>query len=171
MKIIPLTKGKVAIVSDEDYPWISQWKWCAMEAKRKNRPSAFYAYRSGGRIGPRKLNKYRPPVYMHSEIGKRQFPHCSLFDHKDRDGLNNCRDNLRPCTQGQNLCNKTKTIGQSSKFKGVSFFKRTKSWQVRVGREWIGYFKNEKDGAIAYNTTASKRYGEFALLNDVCAWS
>jgi hypothetical protein len=29
MKLIPLTQGKHAKVSDKDYKWLNQWKWCA----------------------------------------------------------------------------------------------------------------------------------------------
>jgi len=40
MKLIPLTKGKFAMVDDEDYDFLMQWKWCA--AKNRN---TFYARR------------------------------------------------------------------------------------------------------------------------------
>lgn len=163
MNIIPLTKGKSTTVSDEDYQWLMQWKWHAIESKRRNAPSCWYAARKAGHSGA--------TIYMHSEIGKRINPLGSRFDHKDHDGLNNTRNNLRPCTQGQNVANRNKTPGKTSTFKGVSFYKRLSLWRSKIvvaNKETsLGYFKHEKEAAMAYNNAASRAFGEFASLNNL----
>ena len=82
-KTIPLTQGKVAIVDDADFDWLNQWKWYAI-----HRRSIWYAEtrdRSTGRC-----------IRMHRLITKVQ-PDLQV-DHRNRDGLDNRRCNLRCCT-------------------------------------------------------------------------
>lgn len=84
MKIIPLSQGRVALVDDVDFEWLSSWKWHASESKRKGVPIGWYARRQEGHAGP--------CFYMHREICVRSgLPPSSMFDHRDRNGLNNQR--------------------------------------------------------------------------------
>jgi hypothetical protein len=89
MKEIPLTQGKVAIVDDEDFASISSFKWCAM----KVRGGKYYAIRSA-RIAGKKCQ-----VLMHRVIGGTAT--TPEVDHENNDGLDNRRQNLRPCTSQQ----------------------------------------------------------------------
>jgi hypothetical protein len=90
-----------------------------------------------------------------------------VVDHKDRDGLNNQRDNLRYATYSQNAGNSQ----SQRKYKGVSFHSHSGLWHVRITHNRVahsvGYFKSEIDAAVAYNSAALSVFGEFALLNDV----
>ena len=85
MKEIPLTQGEVALVDDEDYEWLNQWRWYVLKARH-----TFYAVRfDGGRTQS-----------MHREIMCN--PVGKEVDHSDMDGLNNQRINLRIATRSQN---------------------------------------------------------------------
>lgn len=89
MKKIPLTKGYFALVDDSDYEWLNQWKWQACKSKH-----TVYAIRM---IRRKDLTKQ---VWMHREIMKT--PDDKITDHKDGNGLNNQRHNLKICTYRQN---------------------------------------------------------------------
>lgn len=92
-----------------------------------------------------------------------------LIDHKDGDGLNNTRANLRIATPSNNNQNSKPQKGGSSAYKGVSWFKRYKKWQVIItvnGRnKSLGYFIHEIEAAKAYDEAAIREFGEFARPN------
>lgn len=99
-------------------------------------------------------------------------PQRPLCDHKDRNPLNNQKDNLRICTHSQNGANQEKntTIKSTSSFKGVCRVKGTTSWEARIRDEnhdqiSIGLFITEEAAARAYDFHASRIFGEFACLN------
>jgi hypothetical protein len=153
MTIIPLTKNKIATVDDYDYPELSQNKWSARQSKKDGK---WYAVRrSKGRM-----------IYMHRQIMKT--PPELQVDHKDGNGLNCQRYNMRNCTHIQNSWNKQKTKGASI-FKGVSWAKRNKKWSAYIAPSGksicIGHFNSEEEAAKAYDREAVLRFGEFAYLN------
>jgi len=92
-------------------------------------------------------------------------------DHRDHNGLNNVRENLRIATAAQNGANRVKSPQHSSRFKGVSLHRQTGRWEasLRVNRNkiHIGLFEREEDAARAYNAKAAAVWGEFAHLNAV----
>ncbi len=161
MKIIPLTRGKIAIVNNSDFKWLSKRKWHAVRPTPTG-IERWYAVRVVGPKG-RKL-------YMHKAIVARMgLPPQRLCDHKDGDGLNNRRTNLRPCSAAQNVQNKRKQRGASSQFKGVNWDRKNKKWLVRLNHNrkccFSGRFRNEKSAAKAYDAAAKKFFGQFAKLN------
>ncbi len=155
MKVIELTQGKVALVDDEDFEQLNRYKWCA----NKNFNN-FYALRTVVLKGGR-----HKTIKMHREILGLADPKI-LIDHRDGNGLNNQRENLRICTNQQNRRNSRKRKRTSSQYKGVSFFKRKKKWHARIGINGklvpLGYFVNEEDAANAYAQAAKKYFGVFA---------
>ena len=92
-------------------------------------------------------------------------------DHKDRNGLNNQRNNIRPCTHGQNQCNSDIRVDNTSGHRGLTWIERYGWWQVYIGvggkYKYLGVYKDKKDAALAYNKAALEYHGEFAALNDV----
>jgi len=93
-------------------------------------------------------------------------------DHRDRNGLNNMRNNLRAVTRQQNMANKIKQKGQyTSKYKGVYYDRRRGRWVARLvvnnKKIYIGSFKSERLAGEAYNKKAKENYGEFVMLNNL----
>lgn len=155
MKEIPLTQGKVALVDDKDFEKLNKHKWCL--TKQGN---VFYAKR----CTTRPVNK---TIYMHREI--MGFPLGLGIDHKDTDGLNNQKSNLRICAHSGNGCNRPKTKTNTSGYKGVYYFKRDNNFQAKIMLNkksvHIGYFNNAREAAVAYDAVAAILHGEFARLN------
>lgn len=149
---IPLTQGKFAIVDEADYDELSAHRWHLHQCG-----SGLYAARcAGGRL-----------ILMHRQI--LNAPAGMLCDHKNHDGLDNRRSNLRLCTPAQNQHNSRPQINCRSAYKGVSWNRQAKKWQARIGRNgqtiFIGYYDYEQDAAIAYDDMAAELFGEFACLN------
>lgn len=169
MREIPLTRGKVAIVSDEDYEWAMQWRWQASKYPHKS-GVLWYATRNP-RYGPRSENKRRF-ILMHREIALRAgLPLSRWYDHRDGDGLNNERHNLRPATVPQNMANARKMVGKSSQFKWVYWNKRERKWIVKLSANgldiYIGAFRDELEAGRIANEAAIAIHGDFARLNPV----
>jgi len=153
-KEIQLTQGKVAIVDDDIYEYLSQWKWGAQRIKNK-----WYAIRSEGPYWNRKR------VYMHRVITNA--PAGMDVDHRDNDGLNNTDENLRVCTRGENLQNRSTT--SMSGFHGVWWSERYQNYQVTIKvngkQKHIGCFKSSDSAARAYDAAAKMYQLEYLKLN------
>jgi len=144
---IPLSRGMVALVDDEDYARVmAAGPWCA--APQQDR---WYA-------------KSRH-VYMHSIVLETR----QVIDHKDRDGLNNQRANLRPTDQSHNSANSKLRKDNATGFKGVGFEPRTGRYRSRIRvqrvQRSLGNFLTPEEAARAYDTAAVAAWGEFARIN------
>lgn len=148
MKEIPLTQGFVAQVSDEDYVYLSMFRWTIARRRTKN-----YAM---GRIDGK-------PQLMHRVImGNPELP----VDHRDGDGLNNQRSNLRLATTSQNAAYSKKRPSQC-KYKGA--YAHQGKWiaaiTVNYHQKHLGVFNSPEEAARAYDEAALKYFKEFAVLN------
>jgi hypothetical protein len=89
-------------------------------------------------------------------------------DHRDNNGMNNQRSNLRIATAGQNQHN-CGSRGGKSRFKGVSWSKAAGKWVAQIckdrQRRHIGLFETEEAAAAAYDKSAIELHGAFAYLN------
>lgn len=158
-RLIPLTQGKFAIVDAIDYDWLMQWKWYAVKGKNTR---GYYWYAKRTEKGPGQIR-----ITMQRAVAERAgIPSSKLYDHIDRDGLNNSRENIRPCTRRQNSHNRTKSSGASSRFKGVHRNKIRNKWQssIRVDGKpvHLGLFTDEQEASEAYIVAARFYFGEFA---------
>lgn len=110
--------------------------------------------------------KDRRQIFMHRLIIKSS----SIVDHKDGNGLNNRRNNLREATRAQNASNREKTKNNTSGFKGVSWSLSAKKWVVQITHEGIiitEFFHSKIEAAKRYNELAVQYHGEFARLNEI----
>lgn len=153
MKRIPLTQGHYAIVDGEDYEFLSQWKW----SLRTSSDGRMYAMRWD--------SSSRKFIYMHALIN--ETPLGLKTDHRDGDGLNNARSNLRTATSAQNSFNVRSHRDAKSPFKGVSPNpKKGKPWVSGIGvngkRKHLGTFSTEAAAAAAYAAAANDAFGSFA---------
>ncbi len=156
MKEINLSQGKVALVDDEDFELLSQWKWSTHKNGR-----CYYAVRSDYTDG------VRSDIKMHRVI---MAPSVDMvIDHIDDDGLNNQKINLRICTTQQNASNARSGGFGASKYRGVTRMLDRPKWRANIrhngGRILIGYFDDEVDAAKAYDNKATKLNGAFARTN------
>lgn len=152
MKKIPLTQGKFAIVDDDKYQYLMQWRW---HTHRKG--NLFYVCRK----------ENEELIYMHRQIlnAKRG----ESVDHRNHNGLDNRLVNIRLCTHQQNCQNQRKVKFGTSQYKGVSWNKAERKWRAVVRSKGelihIGYYDSEIDAAKAYDEKALELFGEFANCN------
>lgn len=158
MKKIPLTQGKVAIVDDEDYESLVLYKW---RSTKKKVAKTSYANRidDDGRC-----------ILMHRMILGIEYRSPVVVDHKNGDGLDNRRKNLRIATIAENGRNRGKQKNNKSGYKGVSRSIIPNSlrirWRAQIqhkGKEiHIGMFDTPEEAHEAYKKYAKKLHGEFA---------
>ena len=161
MRQIPLTRGMVALVDDDDCARLVTYTWWAESRPSGNWYAAVKAPTSG------KLYMHR--VVLSAQLGE-------VIDHIDGNGLNNQKHNLRRVTRRQNNHNRKRKIGGSSNYKGVAWDKYHAAWRVRarcgpIGQDgkacehFVGYFHCERIAALAYDDQARRAFGVFAGLN------
>jgi hypothetical protein len=154
---IPLTQGKVALIDENDWELISQFKWCAAREG------------SGHWVAIADVGNKRY-VKMHRLIlGAKE---GDEVDHINRDSLDNRRENLRLVTEAwQQNANKDKRANTSSIYKGVCWDAGRGRWTAYIDkdrrRKFLGRFKSEAEAALAYNEKAAEWFGEYAVLNEV----
>lgn len=155
MRFVSLSRGKVACVNDRDFKAVSQFKWSATLIGRN-----WYAVR---RLPP--LNGKQRRQSLHQFL----MPGITRVDHRNGNGLDNQRHNLRPATRSQNNQNSRKRRGCSSRFKGVSWHKQAGKWAVRIRMNGkypsLGLFDYEVEAGRMYDKYAKKLYKDFAKLN------
>ena len=150
MKSVKLTKGMFALVDDDDYELVIRYRWHALKVYK-----TWYARGCvEGEI-----------IYLHRFLlGLKP---GEKGDHKDRNGLNNCRNNLRICTMSQNQGNRGINHGSKSGFKGVTRNKNT--WIASIfdgGRSvYLGTSDDRVELAKKYDAAAIAKFGEFATTN------
>lgn len=114
-------------------------------------------------------------AYAHRVIAERMVGRKLQFhekvDHINGNGTDNRRENLRVVSHSDNLMNRDGWRNSSSKYKGVTFYKRDGNWQAKIcphGKTiHLGYFDDEDEAALKYNAAAVIHYGDKAKLNEV----
>lgn len=166
---IPLSKqGKTkglyeTIVSPEDAD-LALFRWTTQTSGNRDKVYAAKTFPPSYK----KVLMHR--IIMERIIGRPLEKH-ELVDHRNMNGLDNQRDNLRLATNRQNLANAPTRKNNTSGYKGVVWLKRDRKWRAEIridGKQThLGVFDNIEDAYKAYCDKAIEIYGEFARLEQL----
>lgn len=149
--LVPLTKGKFALIDASDAELIGECRWFAHRVR-----GLWYAITGG-----------KPMTLMHRLI---RSDVTGDIDHENRNGLDNRRSNLRPATRSQNIANRAAAAPRSG-FKGVRRSSPNGGWtayiKVRGVHIHLGTFATPEEAARVRDARAVIEFGEFAELNFV----
>jgi hypothetical protein len=153
-RLIPLTRGKFAIVDAGDAERVASVLWTAT-----GRDGRWYGYRKMPDTGATES-------LQNFVLG---LPHSEVVDHAAGNGLDCRRRNLRHTDRTGNGCNKRISRRNKSGYKGVTFFPETGRWAAKIKfrnrQRHIGYFATPEAAAQAYDAAARELHGEFACVN------
>jgi hypothetical protein len=155
MQRILLDSGNYALVDDKDYEVLNKFMWCELSNSHH-----IYAVRNiSHNLGGGSMLMHRQILCLPSGT--------PLVDHRDRNGLNNQRSNLRICNSSQNQANSKIRSDNTSGYKGVH--RKRGKWKAALtfhDKEIsLGSYSDIKDAALAYNEAAIKYFGKFARVN------
>jgi hypothetical protein len=149
MREIPLTKGKIALVDDDDYEWLmAEGPW--------------YYHSKGYATNGNDVLMHRLVLGLTAGDGKQA-------DHINRNKLDNRRCNLRLCDNSQNHANTGLRRDNTSGYTGVCFNRHVKKYQAAIQVNglsiYLGVFADPIDAAMAHDKAARRLFGEFAVTN------
>lgn len=154
MKRIKLTQNKIVLIDNEDFELVVQYKW----------------YYNNNGYAVTSINNKK--IYMHRLILNIRDTNI-LVDHKNRNGIDNRKKNLRIATKSENVINSKLPKNNTSGYKGVSYvphtsdgYKRKKPWAVHITKDkkryFLGYHSTKENANIAYTNACIKLFGEFS---------
>lgn len=152
VRVIPITQGLLCLIDEKDYALVSKHKWHLSRCNGK-----LYAA----------TKILRKETRLHKVImGGNPSQH---IDHKNGDGLDNRRDNLRFASRSQNLANSKLQSNNKSGYRGVCWAAKDKRWRATISVDgkgiYLGNFLTREEAAKTYDNAASKYFGNFAKLN------
>lgn len=161
MKLLPGTRGQFAMLDDDDFPRFAIFGW-----------QAHFSVKGNTYYFSRKLNHLpgRPAVWLHREIlglGRlKEDPR--QVDHRDHNGLNCQRYNIRIATWFQNAANKRLRSDNASGYKGVYYHRANDKWVAQItanGKQmYLGIFDNPDAAHAVYCEAARIHHAEFACI-------
>ena len=151
MKLILLSNGEFTKVDDEDFEWLSDYKWM-----KSNKGYVTIT------IPTSRCSKFMHKMIMNTPIGLET-------DHINQDKLDNRRCNLRICTTRENQANSKIRVDNTSGYRGVNYLKKYKKWaaNIRINgkKKYIGWFDSAEEAARAYDKFLFALYGNICTLN------
>lgn len=158
---IPLTRGLIALVSPEDHPLVSQFKWYAMKANGK-----FYAVRKSPMVNGGK----RQQILLHRFLLGLEYGDPRQGDHVDNAAtLDNRRSNIRIATHAENTWNASRRKSNRLGLKGVSVDRKASKnhrYRARITVNGtgilIGAYATPEEAHQKYCEAAFKHFGKFA---------
>ena len=155
MKELPLTRGKIALVDDDDFATLSAYAWVAINPR-----GYWYAVRSMRRVDG--------TGWTSRMLGREilEAPPGLVVDYKNGDTLDNRRDNIRLATRSQDCANAHLRKHSRPGLKGVQ--RHHGRWRARITVDHevinLGYFSTPEDAHAAYAESAIRYFGEFARM-------
>lgn len=150
MRKIPLTQGKEAIVDEEDYEFLSQFKW---------------HYKNGYAARCISVDGKQVRIWMHRVLTG--VPDNLEVDHLDRNGLNNTKQNLRICSRKINSDNRGLFVNNTSGYKGVSW--HAGKWQASYRHNgklhYIGRYTSKEEAYQKYLETKEKLNADVSRIS------
>lgn len=150
--------GNYAIVDDEDFERVNQYRWTAVKHTYKNGHIKYYAYNEKNNIAMHRL------IMNCTDKSKD-------IDHKNHNGLDNTKSNLRICTRSQNSANsrdKNRPVN-GYEYRGIQKKPNGSHWRAfitfQLKRIYIGTYYTAEEAAEAYDRKAIELFGDFAYLN------
>lgn len=152
MKEITLSNKLVAFVDDEDYEKVNYYRWWAPKKNKQYYP--FIRCLDGS-------------VTTLAEFLVGKAPEGYTWDHKDRNSLNNQKENLRLATPSQQSANRNLRSDNTFGYRGVAWWKSGFVAEARKGGKMYrkGPFPTLEEAAKARDELVKKLHGEFAVLN------
>lgn len=139
--------GKFAYVDKADYELLNQYKW--------------HVDRGGYVCRGKYVDGKCTTIFMHRAV--MGFPEGKVIDHKDRNKLNNTRENLRIVTNDVNLLNAKLRDDNKYGMKNVYYDKRRDKYAIKMrwrGKQYSGgYHKTLPEAAAALDDLKLKIYG------------
>jgi len=155
----------VAVVSPEDSD-LADFNWCAQPSKH----TVYGARAIRVPEGEPQTKQLLHRVIL-QRILDRPLESGECVDHRDGDGLNNRRENLRLASHAENIRNQRKPDNNTSGHKGACWRKDVRKWVAQIGIDGklkhLGYFDNIEDAAAAYREAADKYHGNFANYGEI----
>jgi hypothetical protein len=133
MATLPLTGkhgvGKVALIDDGDYEYLSQFAWrCTSN-------------------GYARTTIAQAKHYLHHVVLGLRGSYTAQVDHINRNKLDNRKENLRIVTPGENLRNVGLKSNNTSGATCVYWRKNRRRWIVRINNKQQGSFREFSDAA------------------------
>lgn len=151
LAFIPLTQGLEAVIDAADVHLVDGCNWYA-DKHSKVVYAATHIKLSDGRQTTLKLHRAL-------------MPSATLVDHRDEDGLNNRRENLRDASNSENLCNRGRQRNNTSGYKGVTLDRRSGRWQAKIMKNYktkhLGMFATAAEAHKAYCHALALTHGKF----------
>lgn len=151
---VPLTKGEFATVDLEDKELVAKFNWFCIDCSGVLYAARWSRKSEGG--SKRMILMHRSLINARSELD---------VDHKNHNGLDNRKDNLRECTRSQNNYNLRKNSKNTSGFKGVYYEPDRNLWcaKIRINgtRKNLGRFKTAEEAYKAYCAASFEHHKEF----------
>jgi AP2 domain. len=162
--LVPLTRGRYAIIDTEDSVAVAQHNWhCRIN---KNKFYAGYVKRQGERMKYTQLHRFLWTLW--------KMPPSAILDHRNGDGLDCRRANVRAATSSQNCFNACRQARNTTGYRGVWWNRSRNRYQAVIHAngvgQFLGNFATKEEAALAYAAAARKLHGEYAhaeLLQEV----
>lgn len=150
--LVPLTRGKFAIVDESDVERVAEYSWCAIPHRR-----TWYA---DARIRGKGVRMHR---FILGEFAP------AIVDHINGDGLDNRRNNMRSATPAQSQANRRHTKRGIGSFRGVTPSPTAGKWVAQISIDdknvYLGTFSTVTEAAVAYDCAAIAARGDYAIVN------